>query len=75
MGCVARIKEKLKELTPVNQTTNALIVAELERNGIKLVKHSSKRNLHEKAAMAGHKAGNSARFDKPVGQGGVLRLK
>lgn len=74
IGCAARIKEKLKELTPERET-NALVLAELEKQGIKLAKYQSRPKIHEKSAMAGHKAGNHARFDRPVEAGGVRYLK
>lgn len=73
-GCTLRIVQKLQELTPKRET-NALIVAELAGRGIELRKTSnSKRNLSEKDAAAGAKAGEHARFDRPVGSDGKGRL-
>lgn len=75
-GCTVRISEKLDKLCPIEATENALVVAELAKNGIVLSKRrASSRNAHMASVGAGMKAGNSARFDKPVNQGGVLRLK
>ena len=83
IGCAERIREKLRELTPVETVGNglvvsrkALIMAELERNGITLNKgRKSTREVDPNAAKKGFQAGNSARFDRPVGQGGRLMLK
>jgi len=73
-GCTHRINEKLKELAPVNwATTQELIVSEL---GMSLTKgRAREKNISEKDAAAGFKAGDSARFDRPVGQGGMRYLK
>jgi len=74
VGCTARINEKLKELVPINwATTQALIVKELNMS---LVKSRSRgKDVHQGSAMAGHRAGANARFDKPVSQGGNKLLK
>lgn len=75
-GCSARISEKLKELCPVEHTQNALVTAELAKNGIVLRKgRNSGKDVDSKSANAGYEAGNSARFDRPVGQGGRFYLK
>lgn len=74
VGCAARINEKLKELAPINwAATQALIVKELNMN---LTKSRSRgKEVHEGSVMAGHRAGEHARFDKPVSQGGNKLLK
>ncbi len=73
-GCAYRINEKLKELAPVNWAkTQELIVSELNMSLTKSRRTS--RNVSEKDAAAGIKAGDSARFDRPVGQGGMRYLK
>lgn len=74
VGCASRINEKLKEHTPINWSkSKALILKELNmtlgRGG------AFGKNADPNAAAMGAKAGNSARFDRPVGQGGQLRLK
>lgn len=75
-GCTTRICEKLKELTPVEETKNTLVEDFMVRNGIILQKRrASHRDLHEASAKAGFAAGGNARFDKPVESGGVRRLK
>ncbi len=75
-GCTQRVCEKLKELAPKEETRNALVEAELARKGIVLSKRrNSERDIDQKSANRGYEAGNHARFDKPVGQGGVKRLK
>lgn len=75
IGCTYRINEKLKELTP-RYETNAIIKAEMTKNGVSLVKSRRKHgNIDDGAAMAGAAAGNSARFDRPVSTGGVRYLK
>lgn len=73
-GCAFRINEKLKELAPVDWAkTQELIVSEL---GMQLTKSRGRgRQLSEKDAVAGAKAGEHARFDRPVETGGVRRLK
>ena len=74
-GCAARISEKLKELT-VEYTQNALVTAELAKNGIVLHnRRSTSRDIHAASANAGYKAGNHARFDRPVENGGSKLLK
>ena len=74
VGCCSRINEKLKELAPINwATTQDLIVKELNMSLVKSRGPSAK--IHEASAMAGAKAGDSARFDRPVGQGGRILLK
>lgn len=83
MGCVARIAERLRELTPVEQTgkglvisRNALINAELARHGIVLHKGGKdRRNADESSVRAGIKAGDGARFNRPINNGGRLMLK
>lgn len=75
-GCTLRISEKLKELCPVEHTENALVTAELAKNGIVLSKRrKDDREAHMGSAMAGVAAGNHARFDKPVEAGGRRMLK
>jgi len=73
-GCAHRINEKLKELAPLDWVkTQELIVSEL---GMQLTKSRGRsRNLSEKDAAAGFKAGEHARFDRPVENGGIRRLK
>lgn len=74
LGCVGRIREKLEELTPKYEV-NALVKAELEKNGIVLRKARLGGNkINEFAAMAGAEAGKHARFDRPVGADGKGRL-
>lgn len=77
MGCTSRISQKLNELCPKEITENALVTAELARNGIVLAKRrADNREAHAGSVKAGVEAGNSARFDRPVGEGGgVRRLK
>lgn len=74
VGCASRINEKLKELAPINwAVTQDLIVKELNMN---LTKSRGRgREVHQGSAIAGHKAGEHARFDKPVSQGGNKLLK
>lgn len=75
-GCTSRICEKLKELAPKIETKNAIVEAHLAKNGIVLAKRrASHRDFHEGSLRVGWDAGNHARFDKPVNQGGVRRLK
>jgi len=76
IGCVARIAEKLKELTPIQEAKNKeIIVAELARHGVVLYKgRRSNKEVDQHSAMAGHKAGRNARFDRPINQGGMKRL-
>lgn len=73
-GCAHRINEKLKELAPINWAkTQELIVSEL---GMDLVKsRDPSKRFSEKDAAAGIKAGDSARFDRPVEAGGMRYLK
>lgn len=74
VGCAQRINEKLKELAPVDWAkAQELIVKELNMNLTK--SRASRRDIHQDSARAGQDAGNSARFDKPVGQGGRKLLK
>lgn len=76
IGCVARISEKLDELSPKIETKNELVMAELTKNGVTLRNSSRSREVHAGSALKGMKAGDSARFDKPVGsKGSQLRLK
>jgi hypothetical protein len=74
MGCAHRINEKLKELAPIDWAkTQELIVAEL---GMSLTKSRGRgREINQNAAQAGAKAGEGARFDRPVGSGGGRYLK
>jgi hypothetical protein len=74
VGCTARINEKLKELAPIDWAKRQeLIVKEM---GLSLVKSRGRgREVDQNAARMGHSAGASARFDRPVGQGGVRYLK
>jgi len=75
-GCTVRISQKLKELCPAEVTENALVTAELARNGIVLAKRrASGREAHMPSVKDGMAAGNHARFDRPVSQGGQLKLK
>lgn len=75
-GCTTRIEEKLKELTvPLPAKNKEMIKAELKKNGIAVRSTSSRQEVHQGSAIAGAKAGDGARFDKPVGSGGRLRLK
>lgn len=74
MGCASRINEKLKELCPPDWAkTQELIVKEMKLDLSK--SRASRREVHEGSLRAGHTAGNSARFDRPVGQGGRKLLK
>lgn len=84
-GCVERIAERLRELAPpepVGEATNALVVSRqaliskaLSDAGIKLVKGRRRSSTVSPVAYkAGIGAGNAARFDRPVGGGGKLRL-
>ncbi len=74
VGCAARINEKLKEFAPIDWAeTQELIVKELNMSLTK--SRSSGKEVDYNAASSGHTAGNSARFDRPVGSGGTLRLK
>lgn len=75
-GCAVRIQEKLKELCPTEITTNAIVEAELTKNGIVLSKRrTSDREVHEGSWNDGQAAGNHARFDRPVESGGRRILK
>ncbi len=73
-GCTSRINEKLKELFPPDWAkTQELIVKEM---GLDLTKSRARnRDAHEGSLKAGHAAGNSARFDRPVGEGGRKLIK
>ncbi len=74
MGCASRINEKLKELVPVDWAKRQeLIVKELNLSLVKSRGRGKEVDLN--AHGMGAKAGNNARFDRPVGQGGTLRLK
>jgi hypothetical protein len=77
IGCTARIAEKLKELTVEMPAKNKEVIkVELAKNNIVLHKgRKNSRDLDQKSTEAGYNAGNSARFDRPVGQGGTRRLK
>jgi hypothetical protein len=74
VGCAHTINEKLKELVPINWAkTQELIVAEL---GMSLTKFRGRgKEIDQNAARMGQRAGDSARFDRPVEQSGQLRLK
>lgn len=73
-GCAHRINEKLKELAPVNwATTQELIVKELNMSLTK--SRGRSKELNAKSVAAGAKAGEYARFDRPVSEGGQLKLK
>lgn len=75
-GCTIRISEKLKELCPVEVTENALVTAELAKNGIVLSKRrKDDREAHIGSVKDGMAAGNHARFDRPVESGGRRMLK
>lgn len=73
-GCTRRISEKLKELAPANWAeTQDLIVKEV---GLSLSKSRGPgRNYSEKDAKAGFEAGKHARFDRPISEGGIRKLK
>lgn len=74
-GCIDKIRDKLIELTPKYEV-NAVIKAELTKNSIVLHKAKNKLNAANPYAFAaGSAAGDHARFNKPVGQGGTLRLR
>jgi Protein of unknown function (DUF2786) len=84
MGCVARISERLRELTPVEPigkglivSRNALIKQVMENAGIVLHKDAERGvNVNNDSLNAGKVAGNGARFDRPVGSSGeILRLR
>jgi len=74
VGCTSRINEKLKELIPIDWAkTQELIVKEV---GLSLSKsRGPSRNVSEKDARAGMKAGEHATFNRPVGAGGGRYLK
>lgn len=73
-GCAHRINEKLKELAPLAWAkTQELIVKELNMSLVK--SRGRNRQLSEKDAAAGFKAGEHARFDRPINQGGAKLLK
>lgn len=78
-GCCVRISQKLNELCPKQITKNALVEAELAKNGIVLHRRTKsereEREAHGESVSAGMEAGDSARFDKSVGQGGRIMLK
>jgi hypothetical protein len=75
LGCVGRIVEKLKELTPKYETS-AIVKAELAKNGIVLRNTTNRgREVNPLSYVQGQKAGEHARFDRPVETGGVKRLK
>lgn len=75
-GCAKRISEKLKELCPAEITENALVTAELARNGIVLAnRRKDDREVHAGSWKDGAAAGNHARFDRPVESGGRRMLK
>lgn len=77
VGCVARIAEKLKLLTPVEWNVNkAVIEAKMAEKGITLYKSAKdNRPIDGNSAAAGYKAGNSATFNRPVSAGGGKYLK
>jgi hypothetical protein len=84
-GCAERIAKRLAELAPKEPETtsgNALVVSRkaliaqaLKDAGIDLVSgRRTRRRVDAASYGAGVNAGNSARFDKPVSHGGVLRI-
>lgn len=74
VGCAQKINEKLKELAPVDWAkTQELIVKELNLSLSK--SRGGGRNLSEKDAAAGFEAGKHARFDRPISEGGIRKLK
>lgn len=74
VGCTARINDKLNELSPIDWAkTQELIVKELNMSLTKSRARGKEVNPH--AHKAGSAAGAHARFDRPVGSGGTLRLK
>lgn len=75
-GCTIRISEKLKELAPKQDTKNELVMAELAKNGLVLHRRvKTEREVHAGSYKDGNEAGNHARFDRPVGQGGMKLIK
>ena len=75
IGCTEKIRQKLQELTPKYET-NKEIIAKLEEKGIVLRKDRiGEREINPFSVAAGAKAGEYARFDKPVSQGGAKLLK
>lgn len=82
LGCVSRIGDRLRELTPpapIIATGNALAVSRkalidevMKKAGIELGRASSSRVRRVDGASygAGQAAGNAARFDRPVSAGG-----
>jgi hypothetical protein len=73
-GCIEKIRNKLIALTPKYETS-AIVKAEMAKKGIVLVK--AKNNLNAAnpyAHAAGAAAGDAARFDRPVGSSGTLRI-
>jgi len=74
VGCAQRINEKLKELAPINWAkTQELIVKELNMS---LTKSRDRgKEINQYAAQSGHKAGDGARFNRPINNGGRLMLK
>lgn len=74
VGCAARINDKLKELAPANWAdTQALIVKELNMS---LTKSRGRgKAIDQNAAKSGMRAGEGARFDRPVTSGGSKLLK
>lgn len=75
VGCTARINEKLAELIPVDWAKNQELILKEMNMGLKGKGRKSGREINQNAAQAGMKAGNSARFDRPVESGGIKRLK
>ena len=84
-GCADRIAARLAELAPKEESapsTNALVVSRkaliskaMHDAGIRLVKGRRQNvRLNGAAYGVGQNAGNGARFDKPVTQGGALRI-
>ena len=83
LGCVRRINERLRELTPVEPvghglvvSRQALITAAMAAAGIGPLREirGRRRTVNGAALAAGSAAGNGARFDRPVGSGGNLML-
>lgn len=84
-GCAARIYKRLCELAPQEPATtagnalvvsrNALIDAAMAASGITIgTRRKTRIRVDHAAYGAGMAAGNAARFDRPMGHGGTLRL-
>lgn len=87
LGCVSRIAERLRELTPMDPivvgngtalvlSRNALIARAMANAGISLRQPRARSRYVDSDAMnAGSASGGNARFDRPVGSGGTLLLR